>query len=100
MREPLNVLSETVEEAKKWWILPGSNQRPKVYETSALTTELRIHGKNARKPSPRGLDILCVRTAPFDAVRAETFAGSKTPNSPVVNNILFPDSKIKPENLS
>ncbi len=35
-------------EEKKWWILPGSNQRPKVYETSALTTELRIHKKNAR----------------------------------------------------
>ena len=38
---------------KKWWILPGSNQRPKVYETSALTTELRIHKKRQKRRFPR-----------------------------------------------
>ena len=38
-----NQLFLSVIKAKNWWILPGSNQRPKVYETSALTTELRIH---------------------------------------------------------
>ncbi len=44
-----NLLFLSVIKAKKWWILPGSNQRPKVYETSALTTELRIHVKQRIK---------------------------------------------------
>ena len=29
--------------AKKWWDLPGLNQRPSDYESPALTTELRSH---------------------------------------------------------
>ena len=28
---------------KKWWDLPGLNQRPSDYESPALTTELRSH---------------------------------------------------------
>ncbi len=36
-------LDKTGKRQKKWWDLPGLNQRPSDYESPALTTELRSH---------------------------------------------------------
>ena len=37
---------------KKWWLLPGSNQRPVDYDSIALPTELSSQPKLSKKMAP------------------------------------------------
>ena len=39
------------EGTKKWWLLPGSNQRPVDYDSIALPTELSSQPKNFKNGS-------------------------------------------------
>ena len=76
-------------DTKKWWLLPGSNQRPVDYDSIALPTELSSQPKGVKKNGSGSRTRTCDRVVNSHLLYRLSYAGAteqkngdeSTPNS-------------------
>ena len=63
---------------KKWWLLPGSNQRPVDYDSIALPTELSSQPKGVKKNGSGSRTRTCDRVVNSHLLYRLSYAGAST----------------------
>ena len=61
---------------KKWWLLPGSNQRPVDYDSIALPTELSSQPKGVKKNGSGSRTRTCDRVVNSHLLYRLSYAGA------------------------
>ena len=61
---------------KKWWLLPGSNQRPVDYDSIALPTELSSQPKGVNKNGSGSRTRTCDRVVNSHLLYRLSYAGA------------------------
>ena len=65
---------------KKWWLLPGSNQRPVDYDSIALPTELSSQPKVVKKNGSGSRTRTCDRVVNSHLLYRLSYAGATMRN--------------------
>ena len=71
---------------KKWWLLPGSNQRPVDYDSIALPTELSSQPKGVNKNGSGSRTRTCDRVVNSHLLYRLSYAGAS------MIDLIYPDS--------